>query len=185
VTSNFLAAARTWWHGGADQRAFPEQSEHSASGGGLYASSTLALTGTQFVNQPRDVMVAPCPYRRRCDIVNALFARNTAPVLYLRLSSGSVQSCIQRLPADTLRRHSIYILAARSAIPTPYAAAHLRLFQFPVTVFQDYNSWVGNTFRSMANVSGGGNNASGNPNFVNPRPPTLSPAVPSAAIDAG
>jgi predicted outer membrane repeat protein len=168
---------------------FQNNRSANSTGGGLYAGSTLTLTGTQFLGNTG--MQGGGVYHNNGTgrVVNALFARNVATStlgagLYLN-STGSMQILHTTIASPTVVSGSaIYIVSGTVSITDTIIVSHsIGISHTAGTVYEDYNLFFGND--QVGFISGGTNDVSGDPWFVNPASDNYHLTIASAAIDAG
>jgi predicted outer membrane repeat protein len=168
------------------------QGNHSpaASGGGVYAASTLNLTRSSFINNGAQRGGGLYHVDGNADVINSLFARNTATVsgtaIYLG-SPGTVNLEYLTVGSSNLVLGSAIEVAQGTvnlydSIVTNHA---IGLRNDGGTLIQDYNLFFGVSVQTVGAVSGGSHNATGDPKFVNLAQDNYHLKVGSAAIDQG
>ena len=160
----------------------------NATGGGLSTNGTLAISNTQFIANSGTFGSAVYHSAGNGRIVNTLFARNDAYVLWLA-SPASVQILHSTIASPTVSSGlnvGIYGLTGTIGITDSIIASQtVGIYESSALMYGDYNLLAGNTSPTAGPVFGGGHNASGNPAFVNPAADNYHLKFGSAAIDTG
>jgi hypothetical protein len=124
------------------------------------------------------------------DVINSLFARNTATVsgtaLYLG-STGNVQLNYVTIGSPVLiNGAAVYVATGSINLLDSIISNHLvGVRNDGGTVIQDYNLFNGNSVNSIGSVLGGDHNVTGDPRFVNAAHDNYHLSAGSAAIDQG
>ncbi|GIK54763.1 MAG: PKD domain-containing protein [Chloroflexi bacterium] len=166
-----------------------------SAGGGIGTGSPLGaldfpltIDATAFLNNSADVGGALYHALGEGQIVNSLFAANTAVTdasalgLYAPGPVSLIHSTLVGLPGNTvagIRRHNGPLTIINSIL----TQHHIGILNVNGTVQQDYNLFYQNGTDIQGAFSGGTHNVLGDPHFVSPTDYHLSAA--SAALDIG
>lgn len=170
------------------QAVFQGNLSATSFGGGLYAFSTLNLTRSSFVGNGALRGGGLYHASGNADVINSLFARNTAPISGTAIYLGSTGNV--NLEYLTVGNAA---LTLGSAIEVAQGAVNLYdsivtnqaigLRNTGGTVLQDYNLFFGDTVDTVGSVSGGTHNVSGDPKLVDAAHDNYHLGAGSAAID--
>jgi parallel beta-helix repeat protein len=162
---------------------------YGGSGGGLSAN-VLMLTGTQFLanraNQGGGLSLSNAGR-----VVNALFARNTAPTgaaaYFATSSSGNIQVLHTTIASPTLANGSaIFVLTGTVGITNTIITSHTSgISRTNGVVFENYNLFFGNSVATVGGVTSGEGSLIQNPDFTDPTLDDYHLAAHSCAIDLG
>lgn len=167
------------------------QSTH-ATGGGLWVSGAVRVSGTQFLHNL--ATAGGAIYHAHLgsgSVVNSLFAGNraaTAQGASLALASPGVFEVVHVTIGDLgmSAGSAIHVLTGTAHITNTLVASHsVAISNSGGTVLQDFNLFFNNMTDIQGVVSGGANNASGDPEFIAPALDNYHLGAGSAAIDAG
>jgi hypothetical protein len=170
---------------------FQDNQSTLGMGGGLAATGSIVLSGTQFVRNsaPQGGGLQHALFDGR--IVNGLFAGNvassTAGAEMLLASTGPVEVVHTTIAAPTVSSGSaIQVLTGTVTITNTAIVSHaVGLNVIGGLVTQDYNLFFGNGADTQGVVAGGANSLTGDPKFVDPLSDNYHLGPGSAAIDAG
>jgi predicted outer membrane repeat protein len=169
----------------------------SCQGGGLYVSSVLTATDTQFVSNASALdggaiyLFSNTPANSR--VVNVLLARNqagnTGAGIYLigYDASSSLDVLHTTIVSPTLGAGAaIFVFSGTVNITNTVAASYATgIERVNGTVNEDYNLFFNVPVTTTGGVVSGGNSQSGDPVFANPALDDYHLGAGSAAMDAG
>ncbi len=166
--------------------------EAGCLGGGLRAASGLAVTATQFLGNRAAGMGGGVAHQSGDgSVVNALFARNSAgtagAALYLA-AGGAVNVVHTTIASPTLGAGAAIDVVSGTVqiIDTLVATYSTGLRRLSAgSVYADYNLFFGVSSPKVGVMTGGTNDTSGDPRFINPAADDYHLRRGSAAIDAG
>jgi hypothetical protein len=172
------------------QAVFQGNLSPAANGGGLYAAGPLNLARSSFVGNGAQRGGGLYHADGNADVINSLFARNTATVSGTALyfgSTGNVQIKYVTIGSSILNNGAAIEVAQGSVnvLDTIIANHLIGLRNDGGTIIQDYNLFSGNSVDTQGSVSGGSHNATGDPKFVNVAQDNYHLGAGSPAIDKG
>jgi hypothetical protein len=170
------------------QAVFQGNLSSTAFGGGLYAFSTLNLTRSSFVGNGALRGGGFYHASGSADVINSLFARNTATISGTAIYLGSTGNV--NLEYLTVGNAALTLGAAIEVeqgnvnlYDSIVANQAIGLRNTGGTVLQDYNLFFGDTADTVGSVSGGTHNVSGDPKFVDAAHDNFHLGAGSAALD--
>lgn len=170
---------------------FQDNQSTPGIGGGLAAAGTVNMSGTQFV---RNIARRGGGFYHAFGngrVVNSLFAGNIATTTLgtamLLAATGTVEVVHVTIASPAVASGSaIDVLTGTVGITNTLIASHtIGISNTGGTVMQDYNLFFGNGANTQGIVSGGANNVTGDPKFVNPTSDDYHLNAGSAAVDTG